>query len=193
MDDALLDYCCQHFATAHSTPFVTEPLSHLLQYDGITKFGKIVSQGRAQLEDLPLDEATKALLHHLQSKHQHQESLHPLVYEELQNGIKKWPEKTTTSPSGRHLGIYKSLQRHTLTNKELKALLPEEAMCPLKQGQDVLFLIFDIMSLALKHTYTLDRWKMVWTMFIEKEQGNPDLNRLRCITIFEADWQLLLK
>jgi len=30
-------------------------------------------------------------------------------------------------------------------------------------------------------------------MFIEKELGNPDLNRLRCIMIFEADWQLLLK
>jgi len=35
---------------------------------------------------------------------------HPLLYDKLQNGIKKWPERTTTSPSGRHLGIYKSLQ-----------------------------------------------------------------------------------
>ncbi len=49
------------------------------------------------------------------------------------------------------------------------------------------------MSLALTHTYTLERWKMVWTMFIEKDLGNPDLNRLRCIMLFEADWQLLLK
>jgi len=39
----------------------------------------------------------------------------------------------------------------------------------------------------------LERWKMVWMMFIKKELGNPDLNRLRCIMIFEADWQLLLK
>jgi len=30
-------------------------------------------------------------------------------------------------------------------------------------------------------------------MFIEKDLGNPDLNLLRCIMIFEADWQLLLK
>ncbi len=49
------------------------------------------------------------------------------------------------------------------------------------------------MLLALQHTYTLNRWKTVWTMFIEKDLGNPDLNRLRCIMIFEADWQLLLK
>jgi len=49
------------------------------------------------------------------------------------------------------------------------------------------------MSLTLLHTYTLNRWKTIWTLFIEKEIGNPDLNRLRCIMIFEADWQLLLK
>jgi len=30
-------------------------------------------------------------------------------------------------------------------------------------------------------------------MFIEKEMGNPDIDRLRCIMIFEVDWQLLLK
>jgi len=66
-------------------------------------------------------------------------------------------------------------------------------MCILKQGHDILYLIFNIMSLALKHTYTLNCWKMVWMIFIEKELGNPDLNRLRCIMIFEADWQLLLK
>jgi len=63
----------------------------------------------------------------------------------------------------------------------------------LKQGRDILFLIFDIMQLALKHTYPMQRWRNVWTVFIEKELGNPDINRLRCIMLFEADWQLLLK
>jgi len=64
---------------------------------------------------------------------------------------------------------------------------------PITQGRDVLYLVFDIMSLALKHTYTLNRWKTVWTIFIEKDLGNPDINHLRCIMIFEADWQLILK
>jgi len=30
-------------------------------------------------------------------------------------------------------------------------------------------------------------------MFIEKDLGNPDINLLQCIMIFEADWQLILK
>jgi len=66
MDNLLLEYCRNHIATAQGTPFTAEPLSHLLQYDGITKFGKLVSQGHAQLDQLPLDEATKSLLRHLQ-------------------------------------------------------------------------------------------------------------------------------
>jgi len=49
------------------------------------------------------------------------------------------------------------------------------------------------MTLALRHTYPLKWWQTVWTIFIEKEIGNPNINRLRCIMLFEADWQLLLK
>jgi len=49
------------------------------------------------------------------------------------------------------------------------------------------------MTLALCHQHTLECWKTVWTIFIKKEIGNPDINRLHCIMIFEADWQLLLK
>jgi len=146
------------------------------------------------LEALPIDDAMQALLSNMCDKMKlNIDKEHPLIYEELQNGIKKWPEKTTTSPSGRHLGIYKSLQWHVLTKEALEALSPTQSAAPLKQGRDVLFLIFDIMSLALLHTYTLNRWKMMWTLFIEKELGNLDLNRLRCIMIFEADWQLILK
>jgi len=49
------------------------------------------------------------------------------------------------------------------------------------------------MSLVLLHTYMLNCWKTVWTLFIEKELGNPDLNCLCCIMLFEANQQLLLK
>jgi len=109
------------------------------------------------------------------------------------DGIQKWPERTTTSPSGRHLGIYKSLRRRVKEKKKDNDIPDTEPPGKLEQGRDVLYLIFDIMSLALKHTYTLEQWQMVWMMFLKKDLGNPDINLLRCIMIFEADWQLLLK
>jgi len=83
---------------------------------------------------------------------------HKFNYEMLLNGIKKWPERMTMSPSSCHLGIYKSLQRHTISEEDHKKHLQEHPLYMIIQGRDVLYLIFDIMSLALKHTYALKRW-----------------------------------
>jgi len=113
MNETLLDYSCEHFTKAQGSPFTIEPLNHLLNYDGITPFGNQVLRGRADLSNLNIDEATRAIMQHLRTKQPLDSNRdHPLLYDELQKGIKKWPEMTTTSPSGRHLGIYKSLQRH---------------------------------------------------------------------------------
>jgi len=193
MEDSLLEYSRDHFAKAHGSPFTSEPLSRLLQHDGLTPFGNLIFKGNLDLSALPIDEPTRALLMQLKNKLPPEITrTHPIDYDLLLNGIKKWPEKTTTSPSGRHLGIYKSLQRHVAKKKQTNEPTPTPPQ-RLQQGRDVLYLIFDIMTLALRHTHTLERWKTVWTIFIEKELGNPDINRLRCLMIFEADWQLLLK
>jgi len=48
----------------------------------------------------------------------------------------------------------------------------------IKQGRDILYLIFNIMSLAVRHTYPLKCWRIVWMIFIEKKIGNPSIERL---------------
>jgi len=105
----------------------------------------------------------------------------------------------TMSPSGWHLGIYKALRKH-VKKKEKKNTdtLPETTTDPpteltITQGHDILYAIFDIMLLAICHEYPFQQWKTVWMLFTKKELGNLHLNQLRCIMIFEADWQLLLK
>jgi len=70
-----------------------------------------------------------------------------LDYKALLHGIQKWLEQTTTSPSGHHLGIYKTLGKHVIKKKQQQPV--SQPMGNLKQGQDVLYLIFDIMSLAI--------------------------------------------
>jgi len=156
MEKTLLDYSCTHFATAQGSPFTVAPLSNLLQYDSLTMFGDKILHGHVHLDRLPFNEPTQALLQHLQDKSSDEKRRHPLVYEELQIGIKKWPEKTTTSPSGYHLGIYKSLQCHVISKEDQNSLLTQPTPDIITQGCDVLYLIFDIMSLALRHTYTLN-------------------------------------
>jgi len=196
IEDTLLEYSRTHFATAEGSPFTCDPLRRLLQYDGLTPFGDLIHKGSPLINAYNFDNQTTAILQNLRNKISNQDKAgHPLDYEQLMNGIKKWLEKTSTSPSGRHLGIYKTLQKHLIKEKkgEREAPDPLAPQGVLRQGRDILFIIFDIMTLALKHTYALQRWRNVWTIFIEKEMGNPDINRLRCIMLFEADWQLLLK
>jgi len=198
IEATLLEHSRTHFAAAEGSPFTCDPLKRLLQYDGITPFGDLVHNGSPLLHHYSFDEPTMAILQNLRKKITPDDGdTHPLNYDLLMNGIKKWPEKTSTSPSGRHLGIYKTLQKHVVKKKKTQSNAPDDNDIlhhgDLKQGRDVLFLIFDIMQLAIKHTYPLQRWRNVWTIFIEKEIGNPDIARLRCIMLFEADWQLLLK
>jgi len=121
MNDTLLEYSCTHFTKAQGSPFTVDPLMQLLRYDGLTPLSNQVLCGRADLESLSLDCPTKALLRNMQDKMPSPTlRAHPLHYKDLERGIKKWNEGTTTSPSGHHLGIYKSLLCHVLTEKEQK-------------------------------------------------------------------------
>jgi len=75
----------------------------------------------------------------------------PFDYNTLLNGIKKWPKHTTTSPSGQHLGIYKSLGKHVIDWKTNNKNQPTKEVMTgiLKDGRDVLYVVFDLMTLAM--------------------------------------------
>jgi len=84
----------------------------LLNYNSLTPFGAQVLQGTADLNELPILQHTKLLLQHqktwLLKDHQ---QFHQLSYAAMLDGFWKWPKCTSTSPSGCHLGIYKSLTK----------------------------------------------------------------------------------
>jgi len=165
MEDMLLKFSRTHFAKAEGTPFTTKPLGRLLAYDGMSAYGQKVSQGWSEIEHHCLDTPTKAILKNLKQKISpgHTQT-HALNYESLLDGIKKWPERTMTSPLGRHLGIYKTLRKHVCEKSKKKNPDPDpKPPEKIQQGCNILYLIFDIMSLALYHAYPLQHWHTVWT------------------------------
>jgi len=159
LEDTLLEHSRAHLAQADGSCFTQEPLKHLLQYDGLTTFGNHVTQGKPLPDFHQFDKPTIAVLMNLKCKVtiNDTEPVH-LNYDSLLLGICKWPERTTTSPSRQHLGIYKLLGKHVVEKKKQTNNPnpePTQTTDALKQGRDVLFLIFNIMTIALKHAYPL--------------------------------------
>jgi len=126
MEQHLVEYSREYFKQAHGTPYTIPPLSQLLRYDALTEFGDEIHAGTADLDALDVEEATRLLLRHQQSKMTSTEkNEQPLDFEQLMNGYHKWPEHTTTLPSGRHLGIYKSMLKDFPPPIRLPIINPE--------------------------------------------------------------------
>jgi len=93
----------------------------------------------------------------------------------LIQGFKTWPECTTTSPSGWNLGTYKALAKHFPPPKDETKDQPADNH-PIKSGNNVLKLLIWMMALAVTHTHTYNCWKTIWTILLEKDIGNPQID-----------------
>lgn len=86
-------------------------------------------------------------------------------------GFRSWRETTSTSPSGRHLGLYKAEIQHP-----------------------VLLSCFEkFMNISVMSGISIPRWSNAINVLIEKDAGHPKINRLQIIHLFEADFNFFLK
>ncbi|KAI2510294.1 hypothetical protein MHU86_4172 [Fragilaria crotonensis] len=91
--------------------------------------------------------------------------------EDFKKGILSWKESTTTSPSGRHLGHYKALVQDPILLDSMAKFL----------------------NIVVTRGISIPRWQKAVNVMIEKDKGDPKINRLRIIHLFEADYNLFLK
>jgi hypothetical protein len=85
--------------------------------------------------------------------------------------FQSWRESTSTSPSGRHLGLYKSEIQH-----------PVLLDCFVK-----------FLNISIGSGISIPRWSQAVNVLIEKDAGRPRINGLRIVHLFEADFNFLLK
>ncbi len=110
-----------------------------------------------------------------------------ILMEDFKNGIKKWKEKTATSPSGCHLGHLHSL----LAPDGVQETDEEESTKPL--AEKILEVHLSMINLAVDWGYPPLRWRNVVMFVIKKDAGKPKLHRLRNIHLYEADCNFVLK
>ena len=106
----------------------------------------------------------------------------------MMDRYKSWNERTTTSPSGRHLGHFHALFRpckYKLDDPGDKAMV-EEAR------EIIIDVHFMMLQIAAKHKHIYQRWRNILTCMIEKDLGSAKIHRLRVIHLYECDLNLLL-
>jgi len=149
MEMLLLQHSQNHFKQADGTPFTSEPLQSLLLPDGLTPFGQQIYNREPIDPNLPIPPGARLLLEHRYNKlPQLRAADHNLDFDSLMKGFQKWPERTATSPSGRHLGVYKSLLKDQHHEKQGEPITTK--------GIDIMREIFWLLVLALKHTHTFE-------------------------------------
>jgi hypothetical protein len=101
-----------HFGQAKDTPFASEPLKSMLGYEGtsIIATNLIFDRTRPpEFENLP--DHVKDIINKLSDGQRIKPITNTITFEEFCSGFRVWNERTTTSPSNRHLGHYKLLLR----------------------------------------------------------------------------------
>jgi hypothetical protein len=113
-------------------------------------------------------------------------------FEDFTKGLQRWREATSTSPSGRHLGTYKTLLAVYFDKAHEFKELPEPASALTIQAkaEKILRVIHGLASTAARKGFYLKRWLRVINVMIYKEPGNFKLEKLRVIHLFEADFNI---
>eukprot|EP00980_Cylindrotheca_fusiformis_P031801 scaffold26994_cov313-Cylindrotheca_fusiformis.AAC.1 len=102
LEKALLARNRQHFAQAEGTPFTRPPLSAANSDNGLP-LARQLPPGTFSETTAVIDILREA------ANHQPTEWSEEVTFQQFLQGFRTWRESTSTSPSGRHLGLYKAL------------------------------------------------------------------------------------
>ena len=177
----------RHFGQAQGTPFTEGELAEDIDWAASSAAADKILAGTYEWKID--DQKCTAVLKACQIASDLEESKAELTENEFKGKIKCWGEATTTSPSGRHLGHYKSLFAEPTYDKDEQ----EEEYQRFKEKQQQLrSLVLDILNYCIRNTIVLPRWKTIVNTMIFKDAGCIKIHRLRVIHIYEADYNLLL-
>eukprot|EP00980_Cylindrotheca_fusiformis_P027514 scaffold20799_cov73-Cylindrotheca_fusiformis.AAC.3 len=197
-----------HFGQAQGTPFTTGSLQDDINWGASSLGADSVLLGRYRVnpdeyctfddneEESPQEELLRKFLAacHRSPEQRTRPLIMPEVsLEELIGRIKVWNERTTTSPSGLHLGHLKSLTAR-LPSPESDSDDGDSGHAARSDGptsasaqKQLLHAQLQLINYGLKHGYAYKRWKNVVNVMIQKETGNNKIHRLRVIHLYEAD------
>ena len=168
-----------HFGQAEGTPFTQPPLS-AIGISANSELAEKILAGDIPPELETADEYAQMIIEEIVDN-----KLPPISSNmsknEIKRGFRKWRESTSTSPSGRHLGLWRSLTYPPTNDDEARIL------------SKLWEVHTTLLNIPFQAGQPLDRWKTVVNAMLEKISGKPYLHKLRVIHLLEADYNLALK
>jgi hypothetical protein len=114
-------------------------------------------------------------------------------FEDFVNAFLHWNERTSTSPSGRHLGLYKSVvTAHCDSGSEFDDDPTHADLSTKLKATEILHAIHSVATSVAERGLYLACWIYVVHVMICKKAGILKLEELRVLHLFEADFNLLV-
>jgi hypothetical protein len=192
INDKLTQRNILHFGQASETPFASGGLQRELGFRGLNQACTKLLNGILPKAYQQSDYATKLILEKLTTSTQLNCIKPDLPFDEFQQALHKWNEKTSTSPSGRHLGHYKCLLLDILDTEEIQRKQDDPEQFRSKASQ-ILQVYWHIIQASANLGISLHRWQVSHTSMIQKTPGISRIDKLRVIHLYEADYNLFLK
>jgi hypothetical protein len=186
----------KHFGQAKGTPFTRPPLSDDFGFCADTLDAQALLDGEYEFKDEDQPEVGLLLAHLKKLKPLADQTVTATITEEeFRSKLWVWRESTSMSPSGQHLGHFKSLLACHKYSDVSEEDTPEDIRKrdELDQIQaKLLRLRLQIVNYALRTGYSYRRWQTIANSHILKEPGNIKIHGTRVIHIYEADYNLAL-
>jgi hypothetical protein len=173
----------RHFCQAEFTPLATPEVIRKIGSGADTNIAEQLLEGNKYPTDITDDEWSRFLLTSMQ-RHSKEVEVE-ITSEKMMNKYRRWKERTSTSPSGRHLGHFHALFR------PLKAKNDKDRERLEGIRQDIIELHAIMLQNAYDNEHEYKRWEYTLTCMLGKDIGIPRIHRLRVIHLYECDLNLL--
>lgn len=158
----------RHFRQAQHRPWYQPPLYHI-NSDNNFNLDSVTNNNLKECSSLTETRMVLAILQDEFSKN-HPKWIPFITFEDFISGILHWKEKTTTSPSGRHLGVYRSLfTAYIDAGNEFSAIIPPQSLSTKTKATMILKIIHGLLSKACIKGFYLKRWVQVVEIMMYKK------------------------
>ena len=183
IEDVILNRNIRHFRQAETTPLATPAVIETIGWGANTQRAEELLEGTTDPSDITDDQWSRYLLASM--KRHSKEIKITITAEKMMGKYKRWKERTSTSPSGRHLGHFHALFRPLKAkNKEDRERLDGIRL-------QIIELHATMLQTAYDNEHVYARWEYILTCMLGKDTGIPRIHRLRIIHLYECDLNLL--